>query len=389
MGEGSLDYCGTAPRVAIVIVGYHSWQDLQRCLPSVQIAVQRAMDAGVVSGVEVVVVDNASNDETMDEVVDETAEKLLKVFTDVQFVRSETNLGFAGGNNLGWERVEAGSDGGGCDYLVLLNPDTVVHGDWLLALVEAMVDRPGVVAAQSKLRLLTDDVDDDAEPARINSAGNVSHVSGLGFVSELDQLDSHEADAFVNQARPIAFASGAAMLIRASWVRQHGLFDPATFMYVEDEELGWRIRLTGGEICYVPSSVAYHRYEPLASLNHLEAMQRNRLRLLLTVYRWQTLLVFLPTLILIELAVLFSSILRGQLGGWFRGGLGVMGSLADGSLMQRRRAIQRTRQVGDRDLLGLHEDTIQFEPLLNPLVRYGLNPLMGLWGTLVRWLVWW
>ena len=91
--------------------------------------------------------------------------------------------------------------------------------------------------------------------AVIHSRGNELHYLGVGFVG-----GDGEPDRALGE-EPIAYASGAAVLYRAHGLRDVGLFDPALFMYHEDSDLGWRLRLAGWQSVLAPAAVIYHDYD--------------------------------------------------------------------------------------------------------------------------------
>ncbi len=197
---------------------------------------------------EVIVVDNASGDGSV--------ERIAKEFPEVRVVALEENRGFAAGCNAGAE-VATGQ------YLAFLNNDARPDPEWVSAAAAAL-DRDGSVACVASKVLdwdgeLVDFVD-----------------SGLGFYGHGFKLHAGEPDspAYDHEA-DVLFASGAAMVVRASTFREVGGFDERYFLFFEDVDLGWRYWLLGYRVRYVPASLTYHRHH--RSVGALSAAQEDYL----------------------------------------------------------------------------------------------------------------
>jgi GT2 family glycosyltransferase len=165
---------------------------------------------------------------------------LKETYPDVHLIESSTNLGFAGGNNLG-ARSASGS------YLAFLNPDTRVDEDWLVALVETVAHEPDVACAASvMLNWAGDDVDYGGRP---DDAMDLypGHI--------VDTLASLKSTGDV----PLLFASGGAMLVRRDVFLGLGGFDEYYFLYCEDVDLGWRLWLRGYRVLRSTRSIVYHK----------------------------------------------------------------------------------------------------------------------------------
>lgn len=122
---------GPRPRVRAVVVNYNGGDFVKRCIEAL-LCTEWPADR-----FEITVVDNAS--------VDGSASKLEELFPTITLIRSGTNLGFAGGSNLGMGDVRA------VDYIALVNSDAFVEPDWLTPLVDALQATPKAGAASPKL----------------------------------------------------------------------------------------------------------------------------------------------------------------------------------------------------------------------------------------------
>ena len=242
----------TVPDVTVVTVSWQAAHLTLDCLASLA-----AQDLGGVR-MHVVGVDNAATDGT--------AEAVAAAHPWAEVLRAPRNLGFAGGNVLALPRVAS-------RYLVLLNNDAVAHPDAVRRLVAAMDAAPADVAAMSATVLLADrfraaapgDADvlegpdgrwvrDPAGDVRlVNSTGNEVRVDGCGQDRGwLARAASHDPPADV-----FGF-SGAAAVLRTSVLHEVGFFDTRFFMYYEDTDLSWRMRLAGYRVEHCAPAVVEH-----------------------------------------------------------------------------------------------------------------------------------
>ena len=352
--------------IAILIVSHNGLELLQDCLASV-FASPDAPPAN-----QVVVVDNASSDGTIG--------FLKRRYPQVTCIISPTNRGFAGGNNIGYAHIR--SSLAHCRYVVLLNQDTAVQPGWAEPLVELADARPEVGSIQCKLLFHPAVLGADWQgPSLFNSAGNESHYLGFGFVSKY-----REPGDGPDSVRPIAFCSGAAMLVRVSAVGRNELFPEEYFAYLEDAELGWRLRLAGYQNLYCPESIVYHRYRFSQNPQLYYRLEGNRWRLLLSYYRWPTLALLVPAILLMEVGLLFYFIrigaLKQKLRSW-----SVLGDMS--RILARRREAQQVRRVTDRQLTAPFIAKAEFSEVRNPLLTYLGNPLLSLYWVLARLVLRW
>jgi len=346
-------------KTTIIVVLHNSAVFVEHCFESLERAVADKPE------VEVLAIDNASTDGG--------AHLLHRRFPWVELIRSESNLGFAGGNNLGLQHAHER----GREFVYLLNPDTVVEPDFLdRALALARTD-PSIAAVQSLLLL-------DPERHLVDSVGNAIHFLGFGYclgyrtpLAELAPLEPKE----------IAYASGAAVLLRLSAVERVGGFEEPLFLYHEDLDLGWKLRLAGHRIRLAPDSIVYHRHEFGRTPNKLYLMERNRWLVLLKNASARTLLVLAPLLAFNELAQIVIAWRKG----WMREKLRSWGALLRPAtwswLRRKRRETARLRQVREREIAKLFVSDIRYEGLTGPFIERVANPAMGLAWKLARRLI--
>lgn len=192
-------------------------------------------------GAEVVVVDNGSSDATPRMLEEWEAAGPRRIA-----VRSEENLGFARGCNLGASKASG-------DVIVFLNNDTFVMSDWLPRLLAPFAD-PSVWITGSRLLYPN---------GRLQFGGVAFTEGGPGHVFAGLPGDFPPA----LQEREYQAVTGAALAIRHHVFDRFGGFDTAYFNSYEDGDLCLKVREAGGRVLYVPDSVAYH----------WESMSRGRL----------------------------------------------------------------------------------------------------------------
>ena len=249
------------PLVSVVIVNYNGRHHLERCLPSV------AATSGV--EFEVIVVDNGSNDGSVD--------WLASTWPRVRVLTLGTNLGFGAANRRGAE-VARGT------FIAFLNNDTVVDAGWLKALLEPLEQDPGIAAACSTLRLLE-------LPDVLNARGGVMTSAGYGYdIDYMVPAGRVPLGGASGRWRDVLFPTAAAAVMRLREFADVGGFDRAMFMYHEDVDLGLRLWLLGRRVVVCDESLVYHAFGGTAHWAHGLAWRerlgmRHNLRTLLKCYR--------------------------------------------------------------------------------------------------------
>ena len=207
---------------------------------------------------EVIVVDNASNNQE--------ADIIAKRYPQVIVIKSERNLGFAGGNNLGIQSAQG-------KYLFLVNNDTVFKDFSVQALFDRMESSPEIGIVCPKIRFAWGN-----NPIQFTGYTPLSKVTvrnrAIGFGE-----DDHGQ---YGTAHPTPYAHGAAMLIRRDAIDKVGLMPECFFLYYE--ELDWSMMFTrvGYQIWYEPSCTIYHKESQSTGQNSpLRTYYLTRNRLLL------------------------------------------------------------------------------------------------------------
>jgi GT2 family glycosyltransferase len=305
---------------------------------------------------EILVVDNGSTDGTVP-IVERMGVKLIAL---------EENHGFAYGCNLGASLTRG-------DVIAFLSPDTEPTQGWLPPLVEA-ISRPEVGAAMPVIDLTY-------APDHWFTSG--SALTYLGFAWSTHSGEPIPPDP---PEKEVPFPSGTAFAIERPLFDHLGGLRDEYFLYLEDVDLGWRLRLMGLKSIQVPASRVAHDYEFDRHARKMYYLERNRLRMVCANYLPSTLLLLAPALILVEVAVLAAAVRHGWIGQKLESYRGFVKLIP--LLRQEATRSRSIRTVGDGEILAGMDATFdginQFE--IHPLVR-ALNRVAVWYLLLMRRLV--
>lgn len=216
-------------RVAVVIVAYNDWPSLERCIGS--------LEAGDCRPFRIIIVDNSNRSEVWEGVRNRSG---------WDYLNPGRNLGFSKGVNLGMERALRE----GADYVLLLNPDTLVEAGCLRELLRAArrVVNPGLLGG--RIHYL-------GAPAEAwYAGGRMISWQGVGKHFQSDRLGLGA------EPVPVSYVTGCCMLIPAGVVKSAGMLNPEIFMYLDDAEYCARISRHGYRLYYVPSARLGHAVGP-------------------------------------------------------------------------------------------------------------------------------
>jgi GT2 family glycosyltransferase len=217
--------------VAVVVVTWNGREDTLACL--------RSVTANQSAGVNVVLVDNASTDGTVDAVRD--------LFPEVHVIASHHNRGFAGGNNLGIIFALKELD---ADFVMLLNNDTVIASNTITQLV-ADSTREASVGAVCPLIFFMDSPD-------LIWFGGASFDPKKGRSGRMT-LYGHPGRVAPSQRVRIDRGVGAAMMVPRRVFEEVGLLDESLFFLYEDVELSLRMQSAGFSIWLAPEACVWHK----------------------------------------------------------------------------------------------------------------------------------
>ena len=228
-------------KITVIIVNYRVKYYLAQCLHSV---------AKAMEGIEgqVIVVDNDSQDDSVD--------FNRQLYPQVQFIENKENMGFARANNVAIRESDS-------EYVLLLNPDTIVNERLLRDCIDLLDGNPAIGA--TGVRMLCENGWFAPESRRgvptpftafckmvgLTRLFPQSRVFGRYYMKYLDEFAT----------TPIEIISGACMFIRRSVLDECGLLDEDFFMYGEDIDLSFRMLQTGKQNYYIPSRIMHYKGE--------------------------------------------------------------------------------------------------------------------------------
>ena len=230
------------PVLSIVIVSWNVREDLRECLQSLLKDEGSRLESGEI---EIIIVDNASTDGT--------AEMVNLEFPQVKLLVNSQNLGYTKANNIGINHSRG-------KYILLLNPDTVVHQGALQALIDCAESHPEVGIIGAKL------LNPDGSVQR--SARSFPDIgAGLFRNTFLGRLFPNNPfvrrylleDFGYDEVREVDWVSGAAMLVRRDLIERIGGLDERFWAYCEDVDLCWRAWQAGYKVLFCPNAVITHK----------------------------------------------------------------------------------------------------------------------------------
>jgi GT2 family glycosyltransferase len=178
-------------------------------------------------------------------------------------------------------------------------------------------------------------------------------------------------------------------MVRLRDVQGEPLFEPSFGSYLEDAELGWRLRMRGKEVLYASGSEVEHKYHFARNSGFFELLERNRWFLLLAYYRRRTLLLLLPAILAMEVGLLVFFTLQGTPGVKLRAIRATLSRAWRAEVAAARQHIQSSRQLTDRQFMANFGGRVDFPHIRNPLLTYIGNPLLQSYWSLARYLIRW
>jgi GT2 family glycosyltransferase len=317
----------------------------------------------------VYIVDNASSEETRLYLEDHYSNAKI-------IVRNDGN--YCAGNNAGARRAIED----GCELLVFVNMDVKLDKKWLGELVNGISSDSAVGAVQSKLLLYPKDGEKEL---KINTLGNLVNYLGFGYTSYYKKKD------FQISGYPEIHGniSGCSYMITAQAFERIGGYYNELYMYHDDQDIGWKLKLNGYKMILAAKSIAYHKYEFDRSVKMVHYMERNRWMIVLMFYKLPTIILILPMFLVLEMAMIFYSILNG----WFPQKLKALGYFCKISswkkISKQRKFIESIRTKKDKEILRHFQGKVLFQEIENPVLKYIGNPLMDIYLKLVKIVIFW
>ena len=331
--------------VSVIVLNYNAGELLLNCIESIKKSAYKNL--------EIIVVDNISTDKS---------QKICKEkYPDIKLIQNDENFGYCEGNNIGIREAKG-------DYIIILNPDTIVESSWIEELISAY-NKFGDGLYQPKFFSLD-------EKLVLQSTGNMLHIFGFGFARDKGKIDDKKMEAI----EKINYASGTCLFTSKAVLDKVGLLDPFLFLYHDDLDLGWRAAQMGIDSFYVPKSIIYHAesYALKWSAKKFYWLERNRKYCLLTHYSKETYAKMRLSLFLVDLCVWLFYLSKGFLGAKIKAEMDIFRNKK--SIKIRHDQLEKIKIVSDKEIIKKFPDEIFVpknvsEPIFNQLFNNLLSTL--------------
>lgn len=237
--------------VSFIIVDYNAFVPLQRLMDTIR---EKTKDISY----EIIIVDNSK---------DTKKSFFQKNYPDIKYILNSKNLGFSKAANIG---INHGTG----RYVLLLNPDTRLKNNVALLLAQFLDHHPNVGIVGGKI--LNDDGSlqfscrsfPSYKTAFFNRYSLLTRIlPGNKYSTEyINPLNSH------NKTAEVDWLSGSCMMVRKQALEVVGLFDENFFMYCEDVDICYRMKLLGWKVVYYPEAVIYHSIGKSSAQNKIKAV---------------------------------------------------------------------------------------------------------------------
>jgi len=311
------------PLVSVIVLNYNAGELLLNCIESVKKSSYKNL--------EIIVVDNISTDKSQ--------KTCKEKHPDIKLIQNDKNFGYCEGNNIGIREAKG-------DYIIILNPDTIVESNWIEELISAY-NKFGEGLYQPKHLSLN-------EKTVYMSAGNMLNIFGFGYAREKGNKDENQ----FNEIEEIGYASGTCLFTSSAVLKKVGLFDPFIFLYHDDLDLGWRASQLGIKSYYVPTSLIYHAesYSLKWNAEKFYWLERNRKYCILTHYSKQTYSKIFPTLLAVDFFVWMFYLTKGFLRSKIRAELDIIKNRK--AIKTKYEELESKKIISDKELIIKFSDSL-------------------------------
>ena len=309
--------------ISIIVLNYNAGELLLNCINSLK--------KSTYQNIEILVVDNISSDDSHT--------KCKKQFPDIKLIQNRKNLGYCGGNNVGIKEAKG-------EFIVILNPDTIVEENWLDEMFNAFNEFGDGLYQPKIISLNESDI--------IQSTGNMIHVFGFGFARDKGGKIIEKKE----EIEKIGYASGTCLFTTKKVLEKVGLLDEFLFLYHDDLDLGWRAAQIGINSYYVPESKIFHAesYSLKWSAKKFYWLERNRKYCLKTHYSKDTYKKMSFSLMLVDLSIWIFYISKGFLNAKIRAELDI---LKNKKIIENKYLeLEKKKIISDKELIKKFPDEI-------------------------------
>ncbi len=341
------------PFVSIILVSNNSEEYVKECLDSLNKQNYRNFSTFLI--------DNNSSDNSI--------QLVKKDYPNIKIIQNKENYGYAKACNIG---IKHAFKNGKLKYIVCLNIDIILDKNWLEELIFVAENCHNTGSVQSKILL-------HSQPNKINTATNKLTFLGFGYCGDYLKDSSEKTD-----IEELPYSSGASVLFSRTALENTGLFDEDYFLYHEDVDLGLRLQLMDYKNLLAPKSIIYHKYS-FSKKNKIYYLERNRLITLLKNYKSRTLVLIFFAFIINEIGLFFFLLYNGNLRQKFQSYLYIIKNIR--KILNKRKIIQKTRKVNDKEITKLFIGKIEFQELDNFFLKYLANPFFEIYWRIVKKLI--
>ena len=309
--------------ISIIVLNYNAGELLLNCINSLK--------KSTYQNIEILVVDNISSDDSHT--------KCKKQFPDIKLIQNRKNLGYCGGNNVGIKEAKG-------EFIVILNPDTIVEENWLDEMFNAFNEFGDGLYQPKIISLNESDI--------IQSTGNMIHAFGFGFARDKGKKIIKKKE----EIEKIGYASGTCLFTTKKVLEKVGLLDEFLFLYHDDLDLGWRAAQIGINSYYVPKSKIFHAesYSLKWSAKKFYWLERNRKYCLKTHYSKDTYKKMSFSLMLVDLSIWIFYISKGFLNAKIRAELDI---LKNKKIIENKYLeLEKKKIIPDKELIKKFPDEI-------------------------------
>jgi GT2 family glycosyltransferase len=225
--------------LSVIILSYNTQNFLQDCLRSIEKVDKKGL------GIEIIVVDNASQDDS--------AKVVKKDFPQVKLMVNKKNLGFSAGNNRGIAKASG-------KYVLILNPDTIMEKETIASMYQYMEENPNVGASTCRIELPNGKLDLVCHRGFPTPWRAFCHFSGLEKLFPKSKYFSGYVLGHLplNKVHPIDSGTGAFLFVRKKAGEEINWFDEDYFWYGEDLDFCYRLKQKNWRVMYVPITKILH-----------------------------------------------------------------------------------------------------------------------------------
>ena len=335
-------------KVTAIIVNWNDKDVIVECIQSILDQNRNKID--------IIISDNGSKDDSV--------EFIRKRFPSIKIIENGRNLGFGSAINRGLDIAKG-------DYLLFLNSDLKLHSKCVEELANVLESDSNVGGTIPKILHID-------QQNTINSLGVLINYTGIAYPNLLGQKNP-------SYQEPFESACGGIFMLKREVYETVGGFDEDLFLYHEDHDLSWRIRLAGWHLKVIPQAIMCHHYKFNKGILKYYSSEKNRLHILLKNMELKTLALISPALIIVE----FSQWFHAAINKWF---LLKMKSYFEilillPSILTKRKKLKLLRKVSDKEITRVYKGTLAISGTNNPLLTYLLSPALSTYWKIIRHLI--